>query len=117
MSFDLEKFKSDLNIIANLESCIADPQTPAHHREVYITQLRTHQNAVSKLVDLIESADQMKDALMRIMFDPSVSNYSSNPHYCTYFVAYDALGGKMQAGVQLDDEQSLSIKFDHAYRK
>jgi hypothetical protein len=48
-----------------------------------------------------------RDALIKIAFDPDVSDLSANPSHWASIIAYLALGGRIQGGKKLDTQNEV----------
>lgn len=117
MSFDKSQFIADVMQMQRIMERIEDPSTPPHHIEGYTDQVLPVAKRVGDALALLERVDDMRDALLKIMYDSEVSELSSDPKHSPFHIAYQALGGEAIAGHLVHSEQTFRDQLKHAYQK
>lgn len=117
MAFDSDKFIDDLWLFRNLEDHIKDPRTPEHHRPQYMKEFEPVAARIAAVFALLERAEDMREGLLKIMYDKNVSYFSSDPTESPFHIAYNALGGDSINGRRIDNQETLRRQLKHDYQK
>ena len=106
--FNREQFLSDLRALDSLTEAIK--HGPEHHIKHYLKEAQPYQARVDQVFAALDNIEKYQAALLRLAYDPNISEFSSDPNKSLFHVPYFALGGRMEAGKLLDTEDTLKAR-------
>ena len=108
MIFDRHAFLADIAALVKIQEKIK--HSHVENKENLEEEAIIYLKRVEHVMQALEHIENYQQALFRLAYDTNVSEYSSNPHNSPFHIAYQALGGKIENGMLMDNKLTIAQK-------